>query len=181
MCVGAGGGFVAGSGVLLDGVAFSESSRAERGGFTIDADSVPGRLCMRCRATIRLFDTAGKKLAEIQPRVGGEPRVSSLYSNLTVDIARLRKTDPVAAGALESWSSDLRLLVSREGLRILAPEMQPVAFALQLPARLTVYWPGQSQPVSIRHEPDGRLEATFLPPWRLASPPAERGAARLAL
>ncbi|MGI8746628.1 MAG: FtsW/RodA/SpoVE family cell cycle protein [Bryobacteraceae bacterium] len=168
--IGGGGGFVGISGVILNGTMFSETTRAQVAGFTVDADSVPGRFCVRCRATIRIFDAEGKKLAEIRPRVGSEPRVSSLYSNLTVDIARLRKTDPSAAGALESWSSDLRLLVSRAGLRILGPETQPVSAILELPARLTVYWTGQAQPLSVKEAPDGRLEVTFLPPWRLASP-----------
>ncbi len=165
-----GGGFVRGPSGFLNGVPFSEGNRAQIGGYSLDAESLPGRLCLRCRATIRVFDSAGTEVGKIQPRVGGDPRVSSLYSNLAVDIARLRKTDGAAAQSLEAWSSNLRLLVSRSGLRVLGSESEAVEAKLKLPAQLTVYWPGQAQPVELKAGGEGRLEATFLPPWRLASP-----------
>ena len=164
------GGFVRGPQGFLNGTPFGEGTRAQVGSYALDSDSLPTRLCLRCRAAIHVFDPAGNKVATIEPRVAGDPRVSSLYSNLTVDIARLRKTDPAAAQALESWSSNFRLLVSRSGLRVLGPEAEAVSAQITLPAQLTVYWIGQAQPVDVEATSDGRIEATFLPPWRLASP-----------
>ena len=182
--VSGGSGFVRGPQGFLNGVPFGGSERAQIGAFALEADSLPGRLCLRCTVKIRILDSSGNKVAQIEPRVGAGARVSSLYSNLTVDIARLRKTDGGAAQALESWSSNLRLLVSRTGLRVLAPDTAAVTAQVPLPAELTVYWAGQSQPVELRAAGERRIEATFLPPWRLASPlpePTREGDAHLTL
>jgi cell division protein FtsW (lipid II flippase) len=178
-----GGGFVRGPQGFLNGIAVSEGHPVTLGRFGLDVESLPGAVCFRCRAVIRVLDGA-KEVGRFQARTGGDPRVSSLYSNLAVDIARLRKTDGGAAQALESWSSNLRLMVSRGGVRVISPDVEPVSAQLKLPARLTVYWSGQSQPLELKPAGERRLEAVFLPPWRLASPmpePTKEGDAQLTL
>lgn len=158
-----GGGFVRGPQGFLNGTPLPESAKTSIDSYSLEVGSLPSRLCISCRVSIRISDSAGKRVAEIKPRVGGDIRVASLYSNLSVDIARLRKNDGPAAAALEAWSANLRLLLARSGLRILDREAEAVSAEVSLPSQLTVYWPGQSQPVELTAARDGRVQATFLP------------------
>lgn len=162
-----GGGFVRGAAGIMNGTPLPDEGRTQAGAFTIETGSPRFRPWHK---SIRILDSAEREVGSFSPRIGGDPRVSSLYSNLTVDIARLRKTDGAAAAALESWSTNLRLLVARSGLRILPNDSPPVTASIKLPAQITIYWPGQSQPVELKPAGERRIQATFLPPWRLVSP-----------
>jgi cell division protein FtsW (lipid II flippase) len=171
-----GGGFVHAPSGFLNGTPLPENTKTQVGPYSLDVGSLPWRICFLCKVGVKISDAAGTEVASLDLRAGSEPRVTSIYSNLTVAIARLRKTDAVGAAALEAWADNLRLLVSRSEVRILNPASEPVSADLELPVHLTVYWPAQSQPVELKAAGDGRLEATFLPPWRLASPLPEPSA-----
>ena len=94
-----GGGFVHGpTPGFLNGTPLPEKTKTQVGSYSLEVGSLPWRICFGCKVPIDSgFVRRGS--GEIDLRTGNEPRVTSVYSNLTVAIARLRKTDAAAAAA----------------------------------------------------------------------------------
>jgi cell division protein FtsW (lipid II flippase) len=98
----------------------------------------------------------------------GRDRVYAVSSLIEPDIVRFRASDPAVASSLENWAADLRILVTKEEVRILEPSTA-YTHRLQLPGTVEVMWPRLTLPLRIRQLRD-RIAMDFPPPWRLSSP-----------
>ncbi len=170
-----GGGFVRYDGAIRNGVPLTADRPVQVDNYMLRASPLPW--WPRRTVKLQIPDGAGQPIVEWDLRLPAQDRVVALASDtaFAVEMTRLRKRDSGTAGALERWASNIRILASRRGLRILTPGVDPVQTDVRFPARIDVLWPGRTELLRVERTADDHIDAAFLPPWRAASPlpPAE--------
>ncbi|MEO8128138.1 MAG: hypothetical protein ABJF23_05375 [Bryobacteraceae bacterium] len=159
-----GGGFVASDAGFVNGDLLTDAPRQVKDHLVTAHRGLLGGV------RLNVQDPSGAQVASIELRGRARERAYSLPIYLTVTLAEIRKKNPEQAASLERWSEGVRVLVTRQEVRVIASEQPAVRAKVSLPGSLRIVWPGLSQPLKVERRQDGRLALTFLPPWRLSSP-----------
>ena len=123
---------------------------------------------------VEIEDSSGNKLAEFRLAWAGRHRVLRLDHLLRRDIMALRastQADKERALGLERWARTSSVLFLHKEAWFAHAEDQPHEIHLPVPEVITIRWPGRSSlRLRLMCDTNNSLRASFLPPFRHASP-----------